>query len=229
MATTVQNIIDAAVASSTANDPNISALPAELVGVTDRAMKELYVRAHTRNKWYFATLADVTSGGAAVGWARPGTALDVLIVKSQSGGTSKVIETVGSDVTVVPTDDQVEVAFAPRIYRLGRFYLSVGATGDPSEATDGDILRFIFSHNHTAITDATQTLDVHWPEDHNRLLITKLQEYLALKDKARGDLPPIREELRRLELLFDVDIEQEDSALVARFREEFVPQESEPA
>lgn len=213
MATTIQQIINAANATSSANDPGVQATDPELVGVLHRIVGEAYSLAHSENPEFFTKRsADVVY---AAGWARPADAINVLLVEAGMKGATGGLES-GTLVHVVPFDDREEAAFAPRVYRLGRTYLTVGLPGDPVAAGDGDTLRFWYSHKHPAITAVGQELDPSWPEDHNQLLITKLQKYLALKDKARADLEVIIEEEKRLTAIFLEDVNSADSVLERR-------------
>lgn len=209
MATPVQFFIDAGYARSTANDPNLLALPGEIVAQVNLVVQELYVRAKEINPLYFLDSEDVDPDGA--GWARPTLALNVLAVE-------RVADEV--PVHVVPFNDRFEAALPPRIYRVGATaYRSVGEALDPDPAVPpaGDTLRVWYATAHPALTAPASVLDASWPERHNDLIVLEVAKYLALKDKARGDLAGIEADLEKAYALFDADLRQVDSALEARF------------
>lgn len=217
MATTVQQIVDQAYPHSTANDPGATALDAELVAVVDTIVQEVYMLAHDANPTFFSKQATVSIDATpANGWATPTDAIDVLTARAGAPGGNGVL-TENDEITVVPFNE-LDKEFPPRIYRVGRFYHSAGATGDPAQVASGDTLKLFYSHSHTPITTIGQSLDTEWPDRHRRLLILRLAHYLSLKDKARGDMTALDNMIDRATRLFMSDVESTESALATRYQ-----------
>lgn len=214
----VATIINRAFATSSANDPNVTAAPEELVWVVDDAVRDAYNVAFEENPWYFAKEAVVDPGGPENGWERPAEALDVLYLEAGAPAGSDGVLTARTEVWTVPIDDKIESADPPRVYRLGKAYHSVGKKGDPVPLADtGDRLIFTIAHGHTALTSLNQVLDDHWIERHNALLVFAVAAFLAAKDKGRPDRGVYEEQLDKQTALFRADIRRTDSTLVGRF------------
>lgn len=223
MSTTAKDLIQAAAASRTANDPDKLWTPAELIGVVGRKVRSLYSRASRVNPWYFSKVTNVTPDGTV--WALPTDAIVPLhFYGGGDAGTGAAAVLGGGtdpdadEVSLVLIND-LDAELAPRVYQLGRSLYSPGGASDPSASVNGDKLNIVHSFMHAAL-DATaawdaaaNTLDASWPEHFNDLLILRLQRYIALKDGRQGDIEGIEDEYALV--LADFDQELED-ALTAR-------------
>lgn len=215
--TIVQQIVDAAHAYSTANDPAATALDAELVVAVDTIVQDIYVVAHDANPTYFSKEVEVDIAAApADGWTLPVDHVDTLAIDAGAPGGSGVL-TAGVEINLVPRNEK-DKEFAPRVYRVGQAYHSAGAADDPAQVAGGDKLLLFYSHGHSEVTEIDQTLDLHWPDRHKRLVILRLAHYLSLKDKARGDMEGLNNMIARATQLFMSDVESTDSALKSRYQ-----------
>jgi hypothetical protein len=121
----------------------------------------------------------------------------------------------GTEVHVVPPIQRKRTALAPRVYRLGNKYFTVAEAGDPG---GGVTLRFYFSERPTVLAAVTEDLPDNMPVEVESLLEIYIAEYLALKDKRRGDLDALKEERREMEADFDQQVGEADF-LESRFDE----------
>lgn len=172
MATTVRQIIEAAYARRTANEPDKLATKAELIAVVDRLLKLIYATVAKVNRRHFATKSAPIAGVAGK-WTRPADAISILWVENATG----------QRVHIVPfTDRNAEIS--PKIYPLGRDFLTNGAAGDPSATAP---LTFYYAKRHPSLNpalewdDVANVLDSTWPEHFNDILVSKVARYLAIK------------------------------------------------
>lgn len=204
-----KQIIEAAYSRSTFNDPGKIATDKELIGVIDRYMRRLYAEVAKANPDYFGDSLAVTGVGGA--WTRPATAEVITEVRNATGG----------EVNITPFKDR-EAEVAPRIYRFGQTYRTVGLTGDPAVT---DVLTFYFSKKHPnlnvdlAADNAANELDETFPEQFFDLPVIRVGRYLARKD-GRGDEEQsmIREEQELMEIFY-LHLENQDAGMVSRFRQ----------
>lgn len=166
--TTVQDILNAAYARSTQNNPGtIATESTELLSVVQRAIHGAYAFAARINPTYFAETADVV--GAAGVWARPETAESIFLIE----------EAAGTEVVVVPYNDRAAEALLPSVFEFGRNFNKAGNATDPG---DTDTLTFYYSKRPATLTALTDTLDPLWTEQFNELLELEVAIYLAAKD-----------------------------------------------
>jgi hypothetical protein len=183
MSTTAKQIIEAAYSRSTFNDPDKLATNAELIGVIDRRLKQLYSIAARANPTYFGKSADVV--GVASAYARP---TDAELVMRIEGSVGTVTD--GTEVSIVPFEDR-NAEMAPVVYLFGSNYISPGGSGNPAAT---DTLTFSYSKRHpnldtTLASDhSTNTLDSSWPEQFNDLLVLHVAKYLAAKDNRTTEI-----------------------------------------
>lgn len=226
MTTTAKTLIDAAYSRSAANDPDKLATNTELISVIDRRLKQIYSAAARQNPFYFGEPVSVSGDGSR--WPRPANAELVFYVESDGAagtGADKKIAAAGTEVSIVPFEDR-EVDDPPRIYALGRGYLSVGLdTSDPSASVNGDKLKFFYSRRHADLdpllppSDAANTLEADWPEQFNDLLVIHLARYLSIKDVARSDaeVTALQTELTELMQVFAMHLEHENYGMKSRW------------
>jgi hypothetical protein len=183
MATTAKQIIEAAYARSTFNDPDKLATNSELIAVIDRRLKQLYSVASRANPAYFGTSANAT--GVASAYTRPTDAELVMRVEGVSGVVAS-----GTEISIVPFEDR-NAEMAPVVYLFGSSYISPGGAGNPAAT---DTIKFYYSKRHpnldpTLASDhATNTLDTSWPEQFNDLLVLHVAKYLATKDNRTAEI-----------------------------------------
>ena len=194
MTTTAKDIIQAALAGNTGNDPDDLAGTPELVQRLSYKLRALCARANALNPWWSVVKTTVT--GDASKWVLPSASPILYIHAGGEAGT-------GADAVLGSTEDlDLEVyrvrpsdtaaALAPRVYQSGEDLYSVGASGDPDPSVDGDTLAVYQVAVHPELDDsaepdaAANTLEELWPEQFNELLVMYLQEYLASKDEGRA-------------------------------------------
>jgi hypothetical protein len=192
---TAQDIFDRAFAYSAANDPEITATSPELLLVLNNRLRRLWRRASKINPAFFGQTEDVAQVGGS--WPRPVSAIKVFGVEL----------TDGTEVHIVPPMQREETALAPRVYRLGNKYFTVALAGDPG---GGATLRFYFSERPVDLVAATDSLPADLPPEVESLLEVYMAEYLALKDKRRGDLDALTAERQAMEADFDTQVAEAD-------------------
>lgn len=200
-------IIDAANARSTFNDPGASSTDKELIGVVDRFMRLLYAETAREDPTFFGG-SELVTGVAGV-WARPTDAEIVYLILN------------GSDakVSVVPFDRKEEEV-APRLYRYGSNYYTVGLTGDPGVT---DQLTFYFSIKHPnldntlAADHATNQLDSTFPDQFFDLPVAHVARYLAVKENRGSEVGAIDIEITELKNLWRLHVESQNIGVKSRF------------
>jgi hypothetical protein len=203
-----RQIIDSAFARSTFNDPGKLATDKELVGVIDRYMRRLYADAAKENPEYFGDLATVTPSSGR--WMQPASAEVVNRIETMTG----------TRVAITPFADR-EAEAAPRVYRYGRFYRTVGGTGDP-QATDP--LVFFYAIGHPQLnpdqppTHAANQLHETFPEQFMDLPVLRVARYLAVKDGRGGEVEAMIGEEGELLEIFYQHLANQDAGMVSRFR-----------
>lgn len=202
--TTVQDILDAAYAKSTKNQPGTIATEAtELYSVVVRSLRGLYAFAARINPVYFSDTAAVTESSGV--WERPEQAEAILRIETAAG----------DEVVVVPYDDRLAADPKPQVYEFGGdFTASAGQTAAPT----GD-LTFWYSKRPADPTpaDLTGVLDEDWQEDFNELLILEVAIYLALKDGRGDEVVLLKEERNQWAQIFANHLQHATSNLQRRF------------
>ncbi len=220
MATTAKDIIQAAFAGRTANDPDVLATKIELIGVLSRKLLSLYSHASRLNPWYFVKVTNVTPDGTK--WARPTDATSLLWAYGggNAGTGASAVLGGGTDpnthrVHIVPFRD-LAAELPPRVYQMGRDFFPTGHASDPSPNANGDKLNFVHSFRHAALDltkswDAAEnTLHSSWPEHHNDLLVLPLQRYLAIKDgRQAGELVALDAEYQAQLKVFESELDMD--------------------
>jgi hypothetical protein len=209
MSINCKQIIEAAYSRSTFNDPGKIATDKELIGVIDRYMRALYAQVARVNPDYFGDSAAVA--GSSGTWARPAAA--EVITRVETAGNS--------EVNITPFKDrQAEVA--PRIYRYGPSYRTVGLTGDPGAS---DTLTFFFSKKHPnldptlAADNVANQLDATFPSQFFDLPVIRVGRYLAVKDGRGGEVQMMDSEEASLMQILQLHLENQDAGMVSRFRQ----------
>jgi hypothetical protein len=181
MSTTVQQILDAAHARSTKNDPGLIATQAtELLKVVIRAMQGIYAYAARINPTFFAEQIDVPF--AAGGWLRPSLAESIWRIEDPTL----------AEVVVVPYDDRVKAEpTIPAVYEFGQKFRPATALAPNPQ---GGSLTFFYAKRPADPANLAANLDALWTEQYNELLIDEVAIYLALKDGRMDELSILRSE-----------------------------------
>lgn len=188
MATTVMQILEAAYAKSTQNNPGtIATESVELLGVVQRVLDGCYAVAARVNPIMFAESAPITPAASA--WDRPPTAESIFLIEKSDGST----------VAVVPYDDQGAESAWPSIYEYGQKFFTAKDLTDPDDSTD--VLTFYYARRPDILTLPADTLDSMWPEQFNELIVLHVANYLATKDIGtqgrEGELQSLAIEIER--------------------------------
>jgi hypothetical protein len=181
--TSVQDILDAAFATSTKNQPGtIATSGVELLEVVKRKLQGIYAFSARVNPLHFADTLDVV--GAAGVWERPEAANAIIRIEDDAF----------VEVVVVPFDDRLAAEPEPAVYEFGgNFTLSPGQTNPPA---DDDTLTFWFSKrpDDPDPFDLTGLLDPDWDDGYNDLLIFELAIYLSMKDNRDTEVAMLKQE-----------------------------------
>jgi hypothetical protein len=194
--TTVQQIIEAAYARSTDNDPGKLAVDAELIGHLNRDYRSRY--AIWSLKAGDAAIASVVLNlaGNPAAAALPADIIDV----------DRIEDAAGSKVNLVPINEKNRAFhLAPVVYRQGLSIISRMQAGDPGP---GAALTLFHNDAPAVLAALGDTLDVRYPARFEMLLILGLAIYLDTKDTGR-DLSSNKEltdELARYEALFNAEV-----------------------
>ena len=195
MATTPQDILNAAYAKSEKNMPGtIATESTELLQLVIRAMRGLYAFAARVNPIHFAESAAVVL--AAGKWARPATAESIWRI--EGGAATVPVMAAGTEVVVVPVDDKLAESGKPAVYEFGQAFYSAGNASDPTSGT----LTFFYSKRPTDPATLSAALDAMWVEQFNELLVLEVAIYLALKDGRADEAAALRAERDREAQLF---------------------------
>ena len=169
--TTVTQILEAAYAKSTKNNPGtIATESTELLAVVQRCLDGLFAVAARVNPAHFGKSSTVA--GVAGSWARPLDSESIFLVRDNSDA---------SLVVVVPYDDLLAEAQLPAVYEWGQEFWPAGNANDPVAATAS--LDFFYSKRPDILTLVGDNLDAMWEEQFNELIVLDVAYYLAVKDQ----------------------------------------------
>lgn len=197
-----QDIIEAAYAKSMKNQPNqIATEGDELLDVTHRALSGIFTVAARFAPTRFGQTSTVVYSS---GWARPTDAINVFRVEKDDG----------TEVIVVPLDDQSAEPSKPCVYELGgTFYLASGGTG---LATTDDLV-FYYSPVPAAPAGLGDNLPTLWDENFNELLIYDVAMFLTYKDGREEEMAMLNQERNLWASRFLTHLELHTTALRGRF------------
>lgn len=205
--TTVQDILDAAFAKSTKNQPGtIATSETELLNVVIRTMRGVYAFAARINPYHFSVRQGV--GGVAADWERPERAEAIIRIEQQD--TTEVI--------VVPLDDRLAAEPKPSLYEFEGVFTADGAQTNPPGGTD--TLVFFYAKrpdDPTPPADLAGVLDPDWDEAYNELLILEVAIYLALKDGRSDEVQLLKGDRNQWAQLFGSYLQHATANLQRRF------------
>lgn len=184
---TVQALLEAAYAGSTANDAGKLAKDAELIGVLNRRYQQLWALMAAHNGDAMAVSAALAAlAGNPPSAVLPTDTIDILRVQTAAGAR----------VNLIPIAEKDRAwHLAPAVYRQGASLVSRNGAGDPIAT---DVLTIYHCDAPVALAALATVLDSRFPVRWEQILITELQLYLAAKDEARRP-----EELKMLANDFD--------------------------
>jgi hypothetical protein len=223
---TVQDIIDRAQQYSNFNDDPLVDPPSIINRVFQRLV-EVFGMANelaSRRVAYFGKLVEVTAtnGTNGWGWTKP-TDADVVLYTTAGTPAGAGVLTPGEEVFVVPNDN-FNLADPPRLYPVGKEYLSVGTATDPVAADPGDKIRFFYARfpasldDSVAADDVANTIDADLPEGFAKLLDIDLAMWFALKDnRFTIDGPGLTKDMQSIEASFALHVQRHQRALLTQF------------
>lgn len=170
---TVQDLYEAAVASSTANDAGKLSVDLEMLNHLNRTFQ-----------LRFAVWSQIV-GGAASG-------VPLLITFSGTPPTATLptdiididrLEIAGLKVRMLPVEEKDRSwHLAPGVYRQGLTLVSRGLTGDPIAGT---VMTAWIDDAPATLTSLASVIDIRFPVRFHKLLILDLALYLDTKDEGR--------------------------------------------
>lgn len=201
--TTVQQIIEAAYARSTDNDPGKLAVDAELIAHLNRDYRARF--ALWSLKAGDAAIASVALALAGI----PASATlptDIIDI-------DRIEDAAGNKINLVPINEKNRAWHAaPAVYRQGLSVISRMQSGDPGV---GQTLTLFYNDAPATLAALTDSLDLRYPTRFEMLLVLGLAMYLDTKDTGRDATShkELQEEFGRFEKLFNDEVGIDASAL----------------
>ncbi len=173
--TTVQQIIEGAWNSYSANDPGKLAQDPELIAHLNRVYQRTWPLIARARPDEFQSETTVVLGGSPPFATLPADVIDVL----------QVYTSAGARVNLVPSTDRTRTwQLPPCVYRRGMTLVSRFAALDP---VAGHVLTLTVLDAPAALTALGSSLDARWPVRHVQLFVNELAVYLAVKDAGRDE------------------------------------------
>lgn len=200
--TTVQQIIEAAYARSTDNDPGKLAVDAELISHLNRDYRARFGLWSLKAGDAAVTALVLTFAGTPPTASLPLDISDIDRIEDMSG----------SKINLVPINEKNRAwHLAPAVYRSGLSLISRAQAGDPGQ---GQSVTLFHNDAPSTLANLSDVLDVRYPVRFEMLLILGLAIYLDTKDTGR-DLSSNKElsdEFARYEKMFDEEVGIDSSA-----------------
>lgn len=200
--TTAQQIIEAAYARSTDNDPGKLAVDAELISHLNRDYQARFGLWSLKAGDAAVASVSLTLLGPPAGATLPTDIIDI----------DRIEDTSGSRINLVPINEKNRAFhLAPVVYRQGLALLSRGQTGDPSI---GQTLVVFHNDAPAPLTALSSVLDTRYPARFEMLLILGLAIYLDTKDTGRdlSSHTELKEEYERYDAMFNAEVGTDNSA-----------------
>lgn len=200
---TYREILDMAYARSLLNQASeISTESTELLQVTHRAVTGLFAVGARVNPMYFGKISSAVS--YSMGWDRPIDAESVFRIEKDDG----------TEVTVVPLNDQGAEDQSPCVYEMGQVYYLAGGTG---LATTDDLV-FYYAKSPFVPNALTDNVDAMFPDEYDELLALEVAVYLCVKDGGRDqEFQVLKAERDMWARRFVAHLEHATTALKVRF------------
>jgi hypothetical protein len=197
-----EDIVVAAMASSTKNQPNrIATNATELLDVVRRAVQGIFALTARVNPEYYGEREDVAFN--VDHWPAPADAELIWLIEDPAL----------QEVIVVPSTDRRADEARPAVFRLGRKFYTAGNTLDPV----GGLLRFYFSSRPATLAAIGDPIDARFPDQFKSLLVCETAIYLSLKDGRHDEVPGLRESRNEWLKLYVAHVEHEVVNEVRRF------------
>lgn len=202
MSTTVQQIIESAIARSTANDAGKLTVDGELIPHLNRKYQSIFARMGMQGGDNFIAKTSLTFAGSPPSVALPTDIADIVRFETATGARTYLVPVRDKDRTWV---------IAPAVYRQGNTVVSRGLTGDPI-ATDTWTL--FYKDAPTTLSALASTLDARFPVRFENALVVDLALYMSIKDENRDPnrIAALQRELDTENMLIDVLLGVSDTA-----------------
>lgn len=200
--TTAQNIIEAAYARSTDNDPGKLAVDAELISHLNRDYQARFGLWSLKAGDAGIAAVFLTLTGSPPFATLPTDIIDIDRIEDQSG----------NPVRLIPVNEKSRAFHAaPCVYRQGLLIASRNQSGDP---ISNQILTVYHNDAPAALTALGSLLDTRYPARFEMLLILGLALYLDTKDTGRdlSSHTELKEEYERYDALFNAEVGIDNSA-----------------
>lgn len=200
--TTAQQIIEAAYARSTDNDPGKLAVDAELISHLNRDYQARFGLWSLKAGDAGMAAVFLTLLGAPPAATLPTDIIDIDRLEDQSG----------NPVRLIPLNEKGRSwHLAPAVYRQGLLIVSRNQAGDPGL---GSIVTLFHNDAPAPLTVLSSTLDSRYPARFEILLILGLALYLDTKDTGRdlSSHTELKEEYERYDALFNAEVGIDNSA-----------------
>lgn len=202
MTTTAQQIIEAAYARSTDNDPGKLAVDAELISHLNRDYQARYALWSLKaGDAAVASIPLVLAGIPAVA-TLPTDIVDI----------DRIEDGLGSRINLVPINEKNRAwHLAPALYRQGLSLISRNQSGDP---VSGQTVTLFHNDAPAPLTVLSSILDARYPARFEMLLILGLAIYLDTKDTGRdlSSHTELKEEFERYDAIFNAEVGIDNSA-----------------
>lgn len=192
--TTVQQLIEAGYARSTANDPGKLGGDLELIAFLNRRYQLRFALLASASGDNMLAKTSLALAGAPAALVLPGDLIDLIRVEN----------TAGAKVHVIPADEKGRSwHLTPAVYRQGLSLVSLMRSGDPGIAS---ALTLFYLDAPTALTLLASALDARYPARWEGLLINDLALYLSTKDEGRseGEYKELATEIAKDEQAFNL-------------------------
>lgn len=186
MATTVEQLIRAAIATSRHNVRGETASDAELIALIGDLLAGYATEGARVNRRFFGERWEVEFDDEAGGWPRPAEAT-MIVPPLRAGEGMQTADgdpiPVGTEIVDLAADQLDAEPGRPAVYSWGQVWRSAGRHGDPATGT----LVVLGSRLPSRPVGVDDEIDPLWPEAHVPLLRWDLAIYLAQKDGERED------------------------------------------
>lgn len=183
MATTVNDLIRAAIATSRHNVRDGTASDAELIALIGDLLEQYMTEGAALNRRFFGARFVVDFDAELGGWRRPpeATRVDYMLAGTGMQNRSGLPISQGTEIIDLPIDQRSTEQGRPAVYQWGQVWYSAGRPSDPAS---GELV-ILGSRRPSRPETVESPIDPLWPEMHNPLLKWNLALYLAQKDGER--------------------------------------------
>jgi hypothetical protein len=181
MASTVETIIQLGFSKSSAARPESFEVTSELIARVGQCLREMFQVIARENPYVIGTSESVSFDGT--GWPRPTDSMRVIKVLANAGTIATPALSTGTEIKIVPYDDQLFYEGYASVTELGQRFISTGQSMDPSSGT----LLIVYARAPEIPEAAEDTIDAMFPEFFDDILQTDIAAYLAYKERRKED------------------------------------------